>query len=218
MKKFSKFVIVLFILSLFTSAAYAHSGRTDSSGGHKDNKNVSGLGYYHYHCGGHPAHLHINGICPYSTNYSSSNVLTYQPSVSKPSSVSETPSQNIVNAIKNAVNVYINGIKISENTLLYNDSTYIPLRVVAQYIPNASLSYSSVTQSANLKINNINYSEETEKANFLDNNIVFIIHPDDDVYHYYDCDIFKNTDSYFVALNKEAALISNYVPCDCNHS
>ena len=25
--------------------AYAHSGRTDSSGGHKDNKNVSGLGY-----------------------------------------------------------------------------------------------------------------------------------------------------------------------------
>ena len=32
--------------------AYAHSGRTDSSGGHKDNKNVSGLGYYHYHCDG----------------------------------------------------------------------------------------------------------------------------------------------------------------------
>ncbi len=28
---------------------YAHSGRTDSSGGHKDNKNKSGLGYYHYH-------------------------------------------------------------------------------------------------------------------------------------------------------------------------
>lgn len=46
--------------------AEAHSGRTDAYGGHRDNKNVSGLGSYHYHCGGHPAHLHTNGVCPYS--------------------------------------------------------------------------------------------------------------------------------------------------------
>lgn len=45
----------------------AHGGRTDASGGHKDNKNVSGLGSYHYHCGGYPAHLHENGVCPYSS-------------------------------------------------------------------------------------------------------------------------------------------------------
>jgi len=45
----------------------AHSGRTDSNGGHKDNKNASGLGPYHYHCGGYPAHLHDNGVCPYAT-------------------------------------------------------------------------------------------------------------------------------------------------------
>lgn len=25
----------------------------------------AGLGSYHYHCGGHPAHLHENGVCPY---------------------------------------------------------------------------------------------------------------------------------------------------------
>ena len=47
--------------------AEAHSGRTDSSGGHHDNKNKSGLGSYHYHCGGYPAHLHSNGVCPYSS-------------------------------------------------------------------------------------------------------------------------------------------------------
>ena len=46
--------------------AQAHSGRTDASGGHRDNKNASGLGSYHYHCGGHPAHLHPNGVCPYA--------------------------------------------------------------------------------------------------------------------------------------------------------
>lgn len=44
----------------------AHSGRTDKKGGHRDNKNKSGLGFYHYHCGGYPAHLHVDGVCPYS--------------------------------------------------------------------------------------------------------------------------------------------------------
>lgn len=57
----------------FGITAEAHSGRTDSSGGHKDNKNKSGLGSYHYHCGGNPAHLHEGGVCPYSSEYSSSN-------------------------------------------------------------------------------------------------------------------------------------------------
>ena len=47
--------------------AEAHGGRTDSHGGHRDNKNASGLGSYHYHCGGHPAHLHTDGICPYAS-------------------------------------------------------------------------------------------------------------------------------------------------------
>ena len=49
-----------------TLTVEAHPGRTDASGGHKDNKNASGLGSYHYHCGGHPAHLHPNGVCPYA--------------------------------------------------------------------------------------------------------------------------------------------------------
>ena len=52
------------------SIVYAHSGRTDSRGGHRDNKNKSGLGSYHYHCGGHPAHLHENGKCPYDSSSS----------------------------------------------------------------------------------------------------------------------------------------------------
>lgn len=45
----------------------AHQGRTDSNGGHHDYKNKSGLGDYHYHCGGYPAHLHTNGVCPYAS-------------------------------------------------------------------------------------------------------------------------------------------------------
>ncbi len=53
-------------------SAMAHSGRTDSSGGHKDNKNKSGLGSYHYHCGGNPPHLHTNGACPYQSSSTTS--------------------------------------------------------------------------------------------------------------------------------------------------
>lgn len=66
-KKIERILLVLFfsIILLCTMNIYAHSGRTDSSGGHRDNKNVSGLGSYHYHCDGNPPHLHINGICPY---------------------------------------------------------------------------------------------------------------------------------------------------------
>lgn len=51
---------------------FAHSGRTDSDGGHRDNKNKRRLGNYYYHCGGHPAHLHTNGVWSYS-NHSAHN-------------------------------------------------------------------------------------------------------------------------------------------------
>ena len=76
MKKYIKkivsvLIIILTILSIQISV-YSHSGRTDANGGHKDNKNKSGLGSYHYHCGGHPAHLHPNRVCPYSSSSKSS--------------------------------------------------------------------------------------------------------------------------------------------------
>lgn len=68
MKRFLKIsIITCSILICCLSTVYAHSGRTDSSGGHRDNKNASGLGGYHYHCGGYPAHLHNNGVCPYDS-------------------------------------------------------------------------------------------------------------------------------------------------------
>lgn len=89
-KKVGRIVTTLFVAMsiLFISiSSYAHSGRTDSSGGHKDNKNKSGLGGYHYHCGGYPAHLHKNGVCPYKTKSSTS---TNKSKSNKKSSTSNT--------------------------------------------------------------------------------------------------------------------------------
>ena len=68
----------------------AHSGRTDSSGGHRDNKNASGLGSYHYHCGGHPAHLHTGGVCPYSSSAVPATTVTTSSSTSSSSTSSKT--------------------------------------------------------------------------------------------------------------------------------
>lgn len=77
--KFPKFIMALLIITtLFTKPALGHSGRTDGSGGHRDNKNASGLGYYHYHHGMGP-HLHPNGICPYTNGGNSSNRVQYDP-------------------------------------------------------------------------------------------------------------------------------------------
>lgn len=74
MNKIKKLITVVLCVSLLLPYnVSAHSGRTDSSGGHRDNKNASGLGYYHYHCGGYPAHLHPDGVCPYSSSASSSS-------------------------------------------------------------------------------------------------------------------------------------------------
>ena len=68
--------LLLLISFVYIFNVFAHSGRTDASGGHRDNKNASGLGSYHYHCGGYPAHLHTNGVCPYKTKITSTSTST----------------------------------------------------------------------------------------------------------------------------------------------
>lgn len=99
-----KLLLVLFTLVIISSGvAFAHSGRTDGAGGHKDNKNVSGLGSYHYHHGYGP-HLHPNGVCPYdtSTNNSVSDpepdpvvVSTPNPTIKPTHIITVTPTQII---------------------------------------------------------------------------------------------------------------------------
>lgn len=47
-------------VSILFGTAYAHSGQTDSNGGHYNHS----TGEYHYHHG-YPAHQHTDGVCPY---------------------------------------------------------------------------------------------------------------------------------------------------------
>ena len=41
-------IVILFVI-FAGSSVNAHQGRTDSNGEHRENKNKSGLGSYHYH-------------------------------------------------------------------------------------------------------------------------------------------------------------------------
>ena len=126
--------IVLMIIAVVSISlnTYAHSGRTDSSGGHKDNQNKSGLGSYH--CGGHPAHLHTNGVCPYATTgakqttssgsssntktETKSNTSTKTETKSNTSTKTNTNSNTKTNAkevTKKDTTVVATGIKIEQN-------------------------------------------------------------------------------------------------------
>jgi hypothetical protein len=58
-----KFLSTLLLIGLVSYMVSAHSGRTDSSGGHHNRKD----GGYHYHHG-RPAHDHYEGHCPYDAS------------------------------------------------------------------------------------------------------------------------------------------------------
>ncbi len=122
MKKRAASLVLAFTLLFSSTATFAHPGRTDGNGGHKDNKNKSGLGSYHYHCGENPAHLHNNGVCPYSssTKQQTTTTSTKQPTI-----------DNSLKAQVPSFAVSINGIDINTDKseyppLLFNNITYIP--------------------------------------------------------------------------------------------
>lgn len=119
MKKNKKKIITAFlcltIITIMSGSAYGHSGRTDSRGGHKDNQNKSGLGSYHYHCGGNPAHLHTNGVCPYSSSSSSSSGTTSSGSTSSGSSKSTNSTSTITSTPKEEkTTTEVENVKINE--------------------------------------------------------------------------------------------------------
>ena len=114
-----------FIL-LFSVSIYAHPGRTDAYGGHKDKNNVSGLGPYHYHCGGYPAHLHANGICPYATSLNNTEENKVKNNNNKPE---QTISQfDNISVIRNKNKILVNGVKLESDNYIFEDKTYIPIK------------------------------------------------------------------------------------------
>lgn len=61
LRKIKTFTTIFLCVALFSIPTSAHSGGTDSNGGHYNHS----TGEYHYHHG-YSAHQHIDGVCPYN--------------------------------------------------------------------------------------------------------------------------------------------------------
>lgn len=102
-KKVYTILLIVFLVMAIPGSTFAHSGRKDANEGHNDKENESGLGSYHYHCGGSEAHLHDNGVCPYSSSsssYSSSSSSSSKSSTSSSSSQSSSSNSSTSSSTK----------------------------------------------------------------------------------------------------------------------
>ncbi|HOZ54449.1 MAG TPA: Ig-like domain-containing protein [Clostridia bacterium] len=134
-------LIMLIVFMALAKTVFAHSGRTDSSGGHKDNQNISGLGSYHYHCGGNPAHLHQNGVCPYSS---------YTPT--SKTTVSETkPFTNYIKKLSEVTSLIIENDTIT--SIEVGEKQLLSVRIEPEDATNKTITWKS-SNSSILKVNN----------------------------------------------------------------
>lgn len=132
------------ILIIGMMNTYAHSGRTDSSGGHKDNKNKSGLGSYHYHCGGNPPHLHTGGACPYSSKTKTKSTTTTKKTnttttKSNNTSSSTTPVKNEVKTVA----VESVKIKVDKKEIEIGEDSNCSVTVLPDNASNKEIKWSS---------------------------------------------------------------------------
>lgn len=112
-RKLVSILLKVLVISSMSVSAYAHQGKTDSYGGHKDKENKSGLGSYHYHCGGNPAHLHTNGVCPYLSDSSTSKSSASSSSATNTKVTSTEPATIDVTDIK--INENVTGMETGES-------------------------------------------------------------------------------------------------------
>lgn len=143
-KKLTLFIVIISIIFLNSISLFAHSGRTDRNGGHKDNNNKSGLGNYHYHCGGYPAHLHTNGVCPYSSESStttSAESTTSTVTTSPVPQVAESPKPQIIEAESVTIQNVETKMKIGETK-----------KLVGKVLPETTNDKSLTWTSSNTKV------------------------------------------------------------------
>ncbi|OOB77414.1 MAG: hypothetical protein BEN18_10205 [Epulopiscium sp. Nuni2H_MBin001] len=144
--KISKKTLALAIALTIPATTFAHVGRTDANSGHKDNNNVSGLGSYHYHCYGHPAHLHENGICPYDTPEPVVAPVTEFPDLSAHTHLNtdtQAPTYK-------STNLNINGITSTVNGVVIDGTTFVELRPLATAL-GLDIEWDATTKSITCK-------------------------------------------------------------------
>lgn len=142
--KAKKILFIPLVAVVACSSLFAHSGRTDGNGGHRDKKNVSGLGSYHYHCGGFPAHLRDGGVCPYSST-SSSNA----PTVTKESKPKYT---------EKTVTFSIGGETSKVDAVNANNTNLVDLRTLCDKLGITIENYDSMLKTIDCKKDDVAFT------------------------------------------------------------
>lgn len=219
--KLKRLFSVAMAVIMCAGTAYGHSGRTDGSGGHRDNKNASGLGYYHYHCGGHPAHLHPNGVCPYSSSYSGGSS-----SYSAPKATAPDPNRNNVylmhtmpqmtvgesfmaEAVSNNSSVPLSWSSSNSN-VAYVDSTG---RVTAKGVGTAVITVSNGYKSASYTVTCKGYISYTSTEAKINGKGIQLYYYNGDYYvlcsdltdYGFDTSFTKGTDSSLVKITRNSS-------------
>lgn len=141
--------IILFACLLFPTTVFAHSGRTDSQGGHYDRS----TGEYHFHHG-YSAHQHPNGVCPYDFHDATEH---------KNSSTSNSSSSN-----KESYNIIKEENKISEDKSQKEDNTSWIIIVLIIGWPAVGLIYAFIESiKERVEKKRILEQEKLEKEAFL---------------------------------------------------
>ena len=158
-----KMALMLCIL-LSATIAFGHSGRTDGRGGHRDNKNKSGLGSYHYHCGldggGYPAHLHTNG-CPYANIH----LEDVGKSTSSSSSNSSSSTKSTPTYTEKKVTYVIDGKEVQINTINVNNTNLAELKTLSEKL-GITIAYDSALKSIDCTKGNTSFTLQIDSKNF----------------------------------------------------
>ena len=137
-----KFVTILAVMMCTICigvTSYAHHGKMNQNWGHNDYNNECGFGTYHYHCDNYPAHLHNNGVCPYTSTVSNSSG----------ANVSNNLTNNTANNCKNLNN--------GKNTNAGKNTNSTPAK---KSIINATITEDTINSTSdNLQENNVRGNE-----------------------------------------------------------
>ena len=120
MRRLLCFALVL-LLVLTAPLALAHSGRTDSDGGHYDRS----TGEYHYHHG-ESAHQHPGGVCPYAAK------ATTKPTA-KPATTTKPKTYSSINAYRSDASVKTAN-SFSKGVLSMISAFHLPIIIVLSLV------------------------------------------------------------------------------------
>ena len=160
MKKATVFIVFFLLIVSIGVTAHSHPGRTDARGGHRDNRNASGLGSYHFHCGGNPPHLHAGGTCPF---VGTSPAVIATPAAAATPIPTSTPTPT---PAPMPITVTIDGMPVAFETppQLIDDRVMVQIRAIAERL-GCSVVWDPGTQTSYINQPNVPLQRLAKRGN-----------------------------------------------------